>query len=439
MTTTGPGPAPPRPGGGAGDMRHNFTVHTIDAGFFGLALGVASFVSVLPLFLATFTDSPLAIGLIASIQPLGWHLPQLLTADRVNRLRRYMPMILRATTMERVPFFLLAGLAWASPRLPAAATVLLTYALVLWIGIGGGLTSTPFQALVAKIIPRSRQGAFYGLKTGAANLMLAIGAVAAGAILGRWPGGAGFALCFVLAGLATGVSWAFLAWTREADAEPVVRLASGQAPERLRARAGRILASDVNFRWFLVARTAAQTTVMASAYYTVYAIQRFGAGPATAGYLTAAFALAQTVGNPLMGWLGDHWGHRRTMALGMLAGAAGAGVALAAPSASWLFAAFVLTGIANVAAFTLPLALNLRFGAPDQRTAYIGLSSSLTAPSIVLAPMVGGWLAGAAGFRAAFAVAAAGGLVAAAVLLARVREPRHEVALRDVGVGGGVA
>lgn len=412
----------------ATDLRHNFIVHTIDASFFGLALGVASFVSVLPLFLDTVTDAPLAIGLIASIQPLGWHLPQLLTADRVNRLRRYMPTILRATTLERIPFFVLAGLAWQAPHLPPGTTLVLTYAIVLWIGIGGGLTSTPYQAMVAKIIPPVRQGAFYGLKTGAANLMLAIGAVGAGRVLERWPGSGGFAACFAAAGLATVVSWFWLARTREPDAEPVVRLASGLPAERLRARAGRILARDANFRWFLVARTCAQATVMAAAYYTVYAVQRFGAGPAAAGYLAATFAVAQTVGNPAMGWLGDRWGHRRTMALGMLAGAGGAGIALAAPGVLWLHAAFFLTGLANVAAFTLPLAYILRFGAPDQRTAYIGLSSSLTAPSIVLAPIVGGWLAGAAGFGAAFAVAAAGGLAAAAVLGVKVREPGGNVA-----------
>lgn len=405
------------------DLRHNFTVHTIDAGFFGLALGMASFVSVLPQFVASLTDSPLWIGLIVSIQPLGWHLPQLLTANRVNRLRRFMPMIMRTTTAERIPFFLLALLALASPALPAGLAIALIYALVLAIGIGGGLTATPFQALVAKIIPPARQGAFYGIKTGSANLMLAIGAVAAGWILERGAGMTAFALCFALAGAATVVSWIFLSRTREPDAEPVVDTAFGGVEDRLRDRASRILAGDANFRWFLAARTCAQVTVMAAAYYSVYAIKHFGVGPATAGYLAATFALAQTVGNPFMGWAGDHWGHRRTMTLGMLAGAAGALVALAAPAPTWLFAAFALTGIANVAAFTLPLALNLRFGAPDERTAYIGLSSTVTAPSIFLAPLIGGWLADRAGYGATFAVAAAGGLVAALVLWTKVEEP----------------
>lgn len=405
------------------DVRFNFAIHTADAGFFGLGLGLSSFVTVLPLFLATLTDSPLWLGLIAAVQPLGWHLPQILTADRVTRLRRYMPMILKMTAGERIPFFGLALVAALSPRLPAGVTLVLTFGLVLLIGIGGGLTATPFQAMVAKIIPPRRHGAFYGLKTSSANLLLALGAVSAGVILDRAAAPGGFVLCFTLAGLATVVSWVILAQTREPDAEPTISLRSGLAPLRMRERIADVLGRDANFRWFLAARSLAQVAVMAAAFYTVYAVKHFGISATTAGLLTAMFAFAQVVANPLMGWAGDHWGYRRIMALGMAAGAAGAAVALAAPAPSWLFLAYFLTGVANVAAFTLPLALNLRFGGPAERTVYIGLSSSLTAPSIVLAPIAGGLLASLAGYGATFALAVAGGLGAAAVLGLKVAEP----------------
>lgn len=404
-------------------VRFNFVVHTADAGCFGLGLGLASFVTVLPLFLATLTDSPLWLGLIVAVQPLGWHLPQILTADRVTRLRRYMPMILLMTTGERIPFFGLAALAVLSPELPKGVTLALTFALVLWIGIGGGLTATPFQAMVAKIIPTRLHGAFYGVKTASANLLLAIGAVAAGMLIDRYPAPISFGLCFALAGAATAVSWALLALTREPDAEPTISLRAGLPPLRLRRRIADVVGRDRNFRWFLVARSLAQVSVMAAAFYTIYAVKHFHVRGTTAGGLTAAFALAQTVANPVMGWAGDRWGHRRMMALGMTAGATGAGLALAAPAAGWLFLAYFLTGVANVAAFTLPLALNLRFGGPAERTVYIGLSSSLTAPSIVLAPIVGGWLAGVAGYGATFAQAGLGGIAAAAVLELKVVEP----------------
>ena len=93
------------------DIRHNTVVHTVDAGFFGLAMGLSSFITVVPLFLSTLTSAPVLLGLVAVLHPLGWHLPQLLAARRVANRTRLLPLVLRLTLNERVPFFLLAVLA----------------------------------------------------------------------------------------------------------------------------------------------------------------------------------------------------------------------------------------------------------------------------------------------------------------------------------------
>jgi len=93
-------------------LRHNFTVNVLDGAFFGLAMGMASFVTVIPLFVSTLTDSVLLIGLIPAIHTVGWQLPQLLTVNRIARLRRYKPMVILVTINERLPFFGLMVAAW---------------------------------------------------------------------------------------------------------------------------------------------------------------------------------------------------------------------------------------------------------------------------------------------------------------------------------------
>ena len=87
-----------------GALKHNLIYNLMDGGFFGMALGFASFVTVLPLFVSNMTDSPILIGLIPAIHSMGWQLPQLLIADRVARLSRYKPMVLLLTIQERIPF-----------------------------------------------------------------------------------------------------------------------------------------------------------------------------------------------------------------------------------------------------------------------------------------------------------------------------------------------
>ena len=53
------------------DLRYNVKVGLFDGGFFGLALGFASFGTILPLFVASMTDSATLIGLVPAIQCYG--------------------------------------------------------------------------------------------------------------------------------------------------------------------------------------------------------------------------------------------------------------------------------------------------------------------------------------------------------------------------------
>src|SRR5690606_6573920 len=85
-------------------LRFNVTVNLLDGGIFGIALGFASFGTILPLFVASMTDSATLIGLVPAIHASGWLLPQLFTAGYTSRLRRYKPTVLKATIHERLPF-----------------------------------------------------------------------------------------------------------------------------------------------------------------------------------------------------------------------------------------------------------------------------------------------------------------------------------------------
>lgn len=44
------------------NLRYNFIVNLLDGGFFGFAMGFASFVTVIPLFVSTMTASAILIG-----------------------------------------------------------------------------------------------------------------------------------------------------------------------------------------------------------------------------------------------------------------------------------------------------------------------------------------------------------------------------------------
>jgi MFS family permease len=142
------------------------------------------------------------------------------------------------------------------------------------------------------------------------------------------------------------------------------------------------------------------------------------------GVMTGVLMGVQIVANPIMGWLGDHYGHRMVMAIGLLAASLSGLLAWFAPHPGWFYLVFFLAGIANVAVWTIGLAMVLEFGSESERPAYIGLSNTLIAPATIIAPLIGGLLAQRTGYPAAFIASALGGIIAALMLYRQVQDPR---------------
>lgn len=411
-------------------VRHNFTVNVLDGALFGLGLGFASFVTVIPLFISQLTDSTLIIGLIASLHVVGWQLPQLLTSNYVARLRRYKPMVIFMTVQERWPFFGLAIVAAliGTGGLSKEPALLLSLLLIIWHSLGGGLTATAWQSMIGKIMPPRRIGTFFGTQSAAANLLASGGAVLAGFLLFNVAFPYNFALCFAATGLAMTLSLIFLAATREPEHNPTP---GGEAQPVGWKPMATILKRDRNFRWYLAARILSQVPWMAISFYTIYGVRRFGMNEETAGFLAGLLMLCQALANPVLGWLGDRIGHRVMYAVGALMMTASAALALFAPEINWLYLAFALAGCSNAATWAVSISFTLEFGSITEKPLYIGLANTLIAPATLAAPLFGGWLADTLGFEATFAASVLTGLITFALLQFIVRDPRPQ--LRTAG------
>lgn len=397
----------------AKNLPFNFTVNVLDGGFFGLALGFASFSTVLPLFVSNLTNSAILIGLISAIHVLGWQLPQLFTAHRVSQLKRYKPMVMFFTIFERVPFLGLAIVAWFIPKIGTTTALLLTFGLLIVQGVGGGLAANPWQSMIGKIFPRERWGIFFGIQSSASNLFLAVGAVSAGLILEKNVPNVSFTICFLLAVAGFTVSYIAIALTRE---ESIIPVGEGIEQKDYWKDIRKILKRDTNFRWFVVVRILAQLGTAGFAFYTVYVVRFYGVDEATAGVLTGVMMISEMIFNPIMGWLGDHWSRRGVMALGMVAAAVSAGVTIWAPSVNWFYLSYILAGAAYVAVWTIVLSMTLDFGRAHEKPAYIGLANTLVAPTALLIPLFAGWLADTVGYQATFLATAIGAVLTAFVL-----------------------
>jgi MFS family permease len=404
------------------DLRYNVVVNMADAVFFGAALGFGSFGTIIPLFVSQLTTSATLIGLVPAIHAVGWQLPQLFTANKVSSLRRYKPFVLVMTINERLPFIGFALVAWFMVSLGPQTTLILTFLLLIWQGFGGGFTANAWQSLIAKIIPAEFRGTFFGGQAAAANVFISLCAIGAGFLLEKVYSPLNFTLTFLIAFFFLVISWFALALSREPeDTEKVI-------PEKLPPiwqGSSEILKRDRNFAWFLATRLLSMVATVGFTFYIIYCLRYFNMSAVTAGFLTATLTISQTVANAGMGWLGDRWGHRTMLILGLFAVSLSSGLAWFAPSLPWFYLVFILAGVANVSIWTIGMAMTVEFGTETERPVYIGLSNTLVAPVTILAPILGGWIADTMGFKTTFAISVFVGLFTAGVLWLFVKDPRH--------------
>lgn len=406
------------------NLRWNFTVNLIDIAFITLGISLVSRDTVLPVLVNTLTDSNLAIGLIAALYGLGIYLPQLFTANFTERLLYKKPFVMLVGSVgERLPYLLMGVAVWlfAGPA-PNVALILVLGCLAV-TGFAAGAATPAWYDLIAKVIPVQRRGVWSGLGHGIGALMAIFGAFLVGRILDGYPYPSNFAFLFLLAFLATCISFVGLALNREPPSPMVKGRVSTQhyfrqLPDLLRANA--------NYRRFFISRTVVLVGAMANSFFIIYGNQRFGLDGATIGLLTAVLVANQAVMSLVWGVVGDRMGHKAVLTGAAFLLSLAALNTLLAPNQSWLILSFALLGASSSGDAVSGLNIILEFAAPEDRPTYIGLTNTLLAPTIVLAPILGGWLATVAGFPTLLSASAAVATLGGLLLVFWVHEPRRQ-------------
>jgi MFS family permease len=268
-----------------------------------------------------------------------------------------------------------------------------------------------------------RRGRFFAVSNllgGAGGLL---GSVLVAWVLARMPATDGYAVCFLMAALCVGLSYVALARVREPRAGAVEVAPPLGAYLR---RAGRLLREDRNLRWFLLSRALIYVGMMASGFYTVFALRHYAAPDWAVGVFTTALLAGQMTGNLALGALADRAGHLASLGIGAGALLLANVAALLVPSLELFIVVFALQGVHLAAMNVSGLSVLLEFApSPAARPTYVGLGTTLLTPVAFGAPLMAGLMADALGFPAVFVVAALGSLAGLALLLGRVREPRR--------------
>jgi MFS family permease len=404
------------------NRRWNFTAALIDAAGWGLGLGVISHDTFLPLFVTELHGSDYAVGWIKTLLAFGWYVPGILVAGMVERMVRVRRFVLIVAMAERA--FLLAMVPLCLWLGPVTRTALLWAFLFCWGGMTFtmGCNSPSYMKLIAKTVPPEQRGRLYGMGGALAGLLGVLGAQLAAWLLEHLRFPAGYAACFGVAFLIQTVTVLPLGFMREPAGEPA-------PPEAHRpSELVQLLRSDRVLQGFIGVGILFGANVMATAFYTKYAIARFHAGVELVAMFTSVLMLSAVVTNLLCGWVGDRAGNKRLLELGLVTGIAAPVIAWAAPSALWLIPVFAVNQVAVTAWGIAQINYVLELCGPERAATYSAVAGLLIGPFRAAAPLLGAWLVGAAGYGSLFGISAAFTLVALVVSSAWVVEPRVGVA-----------
>ena len=256
---------------------------------------------------------------------------------------------------------------------------------------------------------------FGGTATGVA------GAVVAAWLLNRYIFPYGFVACFGIAAIFIFFSWISLALTHEQAV--INRKTSISTREYWKILPG-ILRSNNNFTWFIISQVVINLGGMAWGFLAVYSQQQWHLSDGTVGGFTATMLIGQALANLLFGVLADRKGYKIVLEISIILAILTLVITILAPSPQWFNLVFFLRG-ATTAGIFLTFLFVFEFSSVEIRPTYIGLTNTIGGIASGAAPLLGGWLALALGYKGLFW---AGLLVSAAgfvIIHWFVHDPRH--------------
>jgi len=416
-------------------LRRNFSLGLLNGAFFNLFTALLDPSLVLSWFVSQLTTSNFLIGLIVPIQHGGWFLPQLVVSSYLQRRQRKLPFY---TYMAGVRVTIWGLMTLAVFLIEDAAVLLVVFFILLAAySLGSGLGGICFVDIVAKAIPPTRRGAFFGWRRFLGGLLALGGSLLVKYILDERRGLAfpdNYAVLFLLSFFTLCVAVGCFILVVE-PLEPVNK-AKITLGKQFR-RALDLPRRDKNYRRFLTMRLLLMAAEIATPFYIIYAKQALSVSVSMVGvYLTGA-TMAGFASTLLWGRISDRRGNKLLI---ILSSSLGLFIPLIAMSivpladvlpglrefTSGLFAlVFIVSGGSKAGAMMGNMNFLLEIAPADDRPLYIGLTNTILGIAL-LASSVGGLIVDLVGFTVLFSLALAFYALALFLTL-KLQEPRYEI------------
>ncbi len=359
--------------------------HSIKDGVFFSAMvgGAESYFSAFAVFLKASTAQ---IGVLASLPPLLASFSQLFSAWFGRRTGRRKPIIVFGALLQAFTLVPLALLPWWFPD--QAVPLLIVSAIVYFVG--PNLGSPQWSSLMGELVPESRRGRFFALRTRLCSLASFTALVGAGLVLHGsnelgltyW----GFVAVFLASATARFAS----AWHLERMHDPGGHVAALEAPWHADLWHGLRATGLLPFSLF---HASMQLAVgIASPFFVLYMLRDLGFSYLEFTINTAASVCVQFLTLNRWGRLSDLFGNRLILLTTGVVIPVLPSLWLLSTNYFYLLAVQALSGLAW-AGFTLS-ATNFVFDLtpPARRASLMAVHNVLAAAAVFVGAALGGWL-----------------------------------------------
>jgi MFS family permease len=402
-----------------------FILGVVNGVLFNLAEALIGGTTVLPTFISHLTASKVLIGLSGSLANAGWFMPQLVVANLIGHLRRKKPVYVLAGLVRIVTIWGIAILVAVLADSQAALFLAVFFILYSIYCVAGGVAGIPFMDVVARVVPTTRRGTFFGARLFFGGIASALAGIFIKNVLVDRTFPDNFAILFLAASVV--ITAGIISFSLASEPEAEVR--GGRMPFRKFLLRGPFLLRNVrSYRMLLAVRVLLGVWAMALPFYIIYAQDRLDLPTGSVGIFLSVQMIGMILSNLLWGMLSNRVGNKIVLELvsavtilsplltllttvcPALRSTAGFGVV-------FFLIGFALSGIAlGYTNYILDIS-------PDsERPTYLGFMNTFLAPVLLLST-VGGLIIERTSYEVLFASVIAAGL-AALLLALRLEEPR---------------
>ncbi len=389
-------------------FRHNFITNALDNGIFLFGDGFVSMATILPVFVATLTDSPIVIGLIPALLNAGWFLPQLFVAGIAKKQVKLMPFARRMAIIERIPYTFFPILVLLLSVISKQLAVWIFILLLAWRGFASGFVALPWQEVIARVIPISHRSRFFGASRMFGQILAVIGSIIAAFLFRTVQYPYNYAISFSVAIVTMWMSYFMFSRTIEPDLEEdnlkrVEEEAGSQKSIDIKAYLN-ILKSDKNFVNYLIGRCTFFVGTVASGFMAVYAFKQFTLPDDQAAIFTTLLFASGVMGTIVWGLIGDKIGPKKVVVLASFFWLASILFAILARNVWQFYGVFICWGFGSSGSILGDLILVMEIGDDQNRPVYLGMARTIPGILLLISPLLAGVLVESGSYQLMFIV-----------------------------------